>query len=469
MGRNRVVTVWVGALLGAWNAADAAVIQASSCAAVDVRAAVAAADDGDTVAVPAGECVWRCPSAMNPAVSISGKRIVLRGAGAGTTVITDSTGTAFREVALLVESQGGKPFRVTGFTFKGMRRGSSTAPGIHVSSGSRGWRIDHCTLDATGTRGRGIVAGGSGVIDHCTFVNTYQGVAVFGDGDQSWAAPLSPGTADAVYVESCVFDYDEPYDGALDAYGGARYVFRHNTVTNTNLGHHGFDSGNYRSTLSHEIYGNTFLADRARIWCVFRSRGGTGVLFDNVATGDIGAGYLLVNYRTCCMCDDPEHCHTTCSSWGRCDGTNPLDGNEDASGYPCKDQVGRGTDQSLEPVYEWNNTVNGEDADIAVNDPWGCSGPSMADHIKEGRDFYNDTPRPGYTPYPYPHPLTLDPSATRAAVGGAKAVSAPAAGVVYSIRGRRLLVGRTRAHSDGAAAVRIAVKRCGQIVLRLAR
>lgn len=468
MGRNLVVTVWAGAVLVVWSAAQAVVIEASSCAAPDVRAAVEAAGDGDTVDVPAGACVWRCPSAQNPAVLISGKRIVLRGAGAEATVITDSTGTAFREVALLVESQGHKPFRVTGFTFRGMRRGSSTAPGIQVSSGSRGWRIDHCTLDATGTHGRGIIAAGSGVIDHCTFVNTYQGVSVIGDGDDSWAAPLSLGTADAVYVESCVFDYDEPYDGALDAYGGARYVFRHNTVKNTNLGHHGFDSGNYRSTFSHEIYGNSFLAGQARIWCVFRSRGGTGVLFDNAASGDVGAGFLLVNYRTCCLCDDPEHCHTNCSSWGRCDGTNPLDGNEDATGYPCRDQVGRGTAQSPEPVYEWNNTVNGEDADIAVNDPWGCSGPSMADHIREGRDFHNDTPRPGYTPYPYPHPLTLDPTAARGTLAGERAVSRPAAGAVYSIRGRHLPGGRAHAAGGRTAAVRIAVGRRGRTVVTIA-
>ena len=32
----------------------------------------------------------------------------------------------------------------------------------------------------------------------------------------------------------------------------------------------------------------------------------------------------------------------------------------------------------------------------------------MTYHIQENRDFYNDTPRPGYTPYVYPHPLTQE-------------------------------------------------------------
>ena len=80
--------------------------------------------------------------------------------------------------------------------------------------------------------------------------------------------------------------------------------------------------------------------------------------------------------------------------------------------YPCIDQVGRGKgvllsnwdpplprrwpEQAAEPLYEWNNTLNGGDADIVSGSP----------HVREGRDFYNDKPMPGYKPYPYPHPLT---------------------------------------------------------------
>ena len=90
-----------------------------------------------------------------------------------------------------------------------------------------------------------------------------------------------------------------------------------------------------------------------------------------------------------------------------CDGTNPLDGNEEENGYPGRDQPGRATDagrdtpQLLEPVYEWGNTLNGEDADLQVQDLGGRS----LDHIKHGRDFFNDTRRPGYRPLAYPHPL----------------------------------------------------------------
>jgi len=91
-----------------------------------------------------------------------------------------------------------------------------------------------------------------------------------------------------------------------------------------------------------------------------------------------------------------------------------LDEYKITNGWPGQDQVGRSTDsdadgyQDMEPFYEWNNTVNDTDANIVITNEWGCENPSVADHIRENRDFYNDTPRPGYTPYVYPHPLTQE-------------------------------------------------------------
>ena len=49
----------------------------------------------------------------------------------------------------------------------------------------------------------------------------------------------------------------------------------------------------------------------------------------------------------------------------------------------------------LEPFYCWSNTLNGALTDIASPYPG----------IQSGRDFYNDTPKPNYTPFSYPHPL----------------------------------------------------------------
>ena len=82
------------------------------------------------------------------------------------------------------------------------------------------------------------------------------------------------------------------------------------------------------------------------------------------------------------------------------------------NGYPCMDGPGRGVNgpdvnqsgmpiQLAEPVYEWNNTYNGENLDF--HHYW--TSELHPEYVVEGRDYYNDTQRPGYTPYTYPHPL----------------------------------------------------------------
>ena len=52
--------------------------------------------------------------------------------------------------------------------------------------------------------------------------------------------------------------------------------------------------------------------------------------------------------------------------------------------------------QVTEPCYSWNNkTQSGAPINLSSTEP----------SIKEGRDFFNETPKPGYKPYIYPHPL----------------------------------------------------------------
>jgi hypothetical protein len=63
-----------------------------------------------------------------------------------------------------------------------------------------------------------------------------------------------------------------------------------------------------------------------------------------------------------------------------------------ASGVPWPNQA-------LDPVYSWNNKRASDNSDVLI----GCGTPT----IQEGRDFYNNTAKPGYTPYTYPHPLTI--------------------------------------------------------------
>jgi len=380
------------------------VIPAASCQQQDVQKAIGEAQDGDTILLAAGEATWVPPDARTPSVLVGGKTITIQGAGVDKTFITDGSPHAWTSLCLVVHGEG-KPFRVTGVTF---RKGTDArgASAINVSD-SRDWRVDHCKFDYNGVGSALFSYGDSfGVIDNCAIVRAYTAINVKGRGDESWKMPLSLGTADAVYIEDCTFTDVGP-DGPTDGYDGARYAFRHNTVTKTGavefiggVGHHGFDSGGFRSTFSCEVYANTFTGDG---WLFGRSRGGTGVIFDNSVTGKVGF-YDLCYYRS----SDKEDVKKLVGGWGpMCDGTNALDGNEDATGYPGRDQPGRATDagrdtpQLLEPVYAWGNTLNGQVAHVAVQDLGGRS----FEHIKEGRDFCNHTPRPGYKPYAYPHPL----------------------------------------------------------------
>src|SRR5665213_584480 len=101
--------------------------------------------------------------------------------------------------------------------------------------------------------------------------------------------PVNYGSLNALYVEDCVFTNVNVNLGAgvIDANGGARIVFRHNTVQNGSYENHGTETGGRtRSQRSFEIYNNTFINVNNTFYQWFLSielRGGTGVIFSNTA------------------------------------------------------------------------------------------------------------------------------------------------------------------------------------------
>lgn len=370
-----------------------ATIIADSAASNDVQDAIDISSDGDLVKVPAGDVTWTASVAC-------AKAITLQGAGIGLTNITDGTDAAHEPLDLTLIA--GLNTRLTGFSFDGTA--SSTWGLITVSASdllSR-FRIDHCST--AHQRSRGIVIWGAyGLVDNCVFAcdagYSAQALSIFGDGNAAWLRALTLGTDKAVYVEDCVFNMLYQNDGVIDAYDGARYVFRHNDVTDAKIGHHGLDTGGYRGTFSWEIYENTFLKTGAKV-TIGPFRSGTGVSFNNVLT-NYNTSWLIANYRTCT---------DYTPSWDRCDGDSVYDGNADATGWPCGDQIGRSTGafgaQSSQPAYCWNDFADGVEMDFWFT-PTGCTDPQPSDHLQEGRDFYSKTPRPGYVAYTYPHPLQV--------------------------------------------------------------
>jgi hypothetical protein len=466
------------------------VVPATSCSQQDVQAAIDAAADGDTVTVPEGTCTWTTLVPETPAVVIEGKAITLQGAGIDLTTIDDDTGTVGPESMLVVEGAEGKPFRITGFTMQRVRNLSDTDTFLIAIGGTAmNWRVDHNRFvgAAFGSPDASVHVSGFtfGVVDHCT-LEGFARVTVNGDlwaDALDWTRPLSLGTGNAVFIEDC--GYDSSYEGepifsnAVDSVGGSRWVFRHNDLVDRYVEAHGINWEGARGSFSYEVYGNTFV-DGPTAWIAVSVRGGTGVIYDNTATGFVDGNRINIYNDRSCRDDGPED--GICDEGEFvCDGSNPLDGNQvedsgthtggdnasdlvsagktwedgfwnhctvtnetDGSrgqitagtadsisaalaggtdndwdegdafsiscGYPCLDQIGRSTDASagnphpqlFEPLYEWANLSDGEDFDIIPHDI--CL--LHPRHLVEGRDFFNDTPRPGYVPYVYPHPLT---------------------------------------------------------------
>jgi hypothetical protein len=390
---------------------------ASSCIAEDVQDKISSCSDGDTLLIPAGSATWITHTANAPTVSCS-KGIWICGAGTQSTFIYDSTNGGSLEEPLLVITKNGYTTKVSDITWDGANSGASSM-GIIRCQGTYNqgnFYIYHNKFQ--NLKIRGITAW---IVYGCIASNTFeapldetvQAISVMGDtgnGSVAWGYSLTLGTSKAVYVEDNLFDFDYMNDGCLDAYRGARYVFRYNTVNNTPIGHHGCDSGSLRGTHTWEIYNNTFTTATNTGGRGFLSRGGTGVIYNNTFT-DVGGVFFqtlqLTNYRSC----------DTYATWGKCDGLNAYDGNDDATGYHCQDQNGwtsSGTDegdgpnQISAPIYAWDNLLNAASVDLSVTPTSSAVAPTcsiVGVHIQENRDYFNTSSGLSYTAYTYPHPL----------------------------------------------------------------
>jgi hypothetical protein len=204
-----------------------------------------------------------------------------------------------------------------------------------------------------------------------------------------WTTSLDLGTNNSVvYVEDCNLEFDV-FCNAIDTNYGGAYVFRFNHVSGTYIECHSVQ-GNNRATRRWEIYGNTIDNPGSSIYYPYRLRGGTGVVFNDTIVGTwTNYGIALDNVRS----------YADVGDGGLCDGDSTWDGNEDATGYPCRDQIGRGPDdpqwdhnppgaytQPLVPVYGWGNRRQSNNDFVpfqVIN--------SGQDHIKPNRDYHDET------------------------------------------------------------------------------
>ncbi len=384
--------------------------------------AINAAKDGDTVQLPAGTAMWT--RGWNTGHWAKMKAITIQGAGINQTIIRDDTSTAAGDEPFVINGVEGKPFRITGITFDGtgLTNAGVWAGAIVIGGNCKNFRVDHClflNLDRMMT-----ISGDTyGLVDHCYFHaleknRLAQTIMCMGPGKVNFTKPLTLGTAEAVYFEDNEARFspevvnltgNNPW---IVPYQGARVVIRHNKIINTQLEIYRVRPGAY-GCRSAEIYDNAFSTEGVKMGRpqgFIMISGGVTMVFNNTVTG--------TTYNTRAIELSHDRAFRAIGEFGVCDGTNPVDGNQipagqKGAGYPAIGQPGGATDVDGNgvfkptPCHAWNNTLNGAKLNMTLRrwaDPEQTA--RQAEIVKEGRDFFNEEPKPEYyKPYVYPHPL----------------------------------------------------------------
>ena len=398
---------------------EAATLYAASCNQGDVQVAIDAAEVGDIVQVPDGDCAWSSTILIHKAITLKGNgRYVIdddhHDVGTWPLTITLSGNTGIE-----IDGDVGDFIRVTGFQFLGTAPGGTGGHGAAIyspASNGADWRLDNSRFQLAGNSVKS--EGNFGLIDHiytydagCTTASWIVVSDLRADwmGNGAFTEPVGFGGPNFLFIEDSTF-WKHCTDAATspfvtDAQAGGKYVFRHNYVRDAATGWHGTESGApERGGYAFEIYENEYFwpITNDKYHTAIFHRGGTALVHNNTAT----------NYQALWK----SWVHRATRAWGRfgqCDGTQPHDGNAgvtNAPGYPCLDQVGRGMasgteldqiqPQGTSIVHIWNNTLINSGA-VSHNNP---------SYVVEGRDYEisaDDSAKPDwYTPYPYPHPLT---------------------------------------------------------------
>lgn len=386
-------------------------VNAASPSFSDVSTAMSSATAGTAVVMPSGTAIWTQTLTIPPGVS-------LLGAGNSNTVIIDEVSRSSSPHQLIKAS--GTNYEIGGFVVsRGVTNTTYNWDGEIFMSGFN-FRLHHMTFwKPFGLPG--YVIARQALFDHNICITpggeafqTYDS----GFGDDSWANPIVPGSQGFLYFEDNWFQDGNTVPG-IDAYNGSQLAIRHNVFTNSWTGNHGTDSSQrQRSTAWMEVYLNTFVFPPGSPnvpwpWTIYY-RGGSGVVFSNLFQGRFGGGVALATYRN--IVDGSVDGSPNWPPWGPANGTSPWDGNTDSLGYPVLDQVGRGVGdlitgsppinsttgtkawphQASNPLYVWNNTLQIDtSSEVRVQQA----------SIIQNRDYFLGTPKPGYIPFQYPHPL----------------------------------------------------------------
>ena len=368
-----------------------------------------------TVNIATDTQTWTSGVAINLSTATA-DGIIVNGNGKTNTII-NSDGTLTPLVTVTMSE--GKSFKWNALTLGNL---TTTKTGLYIvgassSTGCGGdlcWRVTNSGFTGAGGSARpyGVFVFGDtyGLIDSNQFTAAKTLIHGSNSGseilqDARWSVATGLGGANFVFIEDNVFDYTSNTGGnCLDGNYATRFVFRYNTVIDAYLESHNGCANGCRSARAWEIYNNAMSTSSLTPYYAMLMRGGTGVIHDNT----VGAGYVqrdYINIDTSSMCDAVDG---QCGSYGDGTGINTIyDGltRPSCTAYPCQDQIGRGidtgfgTDQALEPVYQWSNTGS---VAVTFKEDAGTCAPGA--YLTENTDYVNGA-KSGYTPYTYPHPL----------------------------------------------------------------
>jgi hypothetical protein len=413
--RDRARTLGVVAAVLTASHAGAMTHPAVSCSVADVQTAVAAATDGDTVVIPGGSCTWMSAVTISKGITLDAQgAVVTFGMGSGLTVSTDAVASAV----------------VTGFTFNGGFKDGGYPIVINTTNTpfNLAFRFYNNTLNDDGSQGSitfiGVTGFGPGLVDHNTFTTTAgadEVVHLLGSGTpmdaSGWSNDVMPGGPNMTFLENNVFVNDNPtYEtSAEEAYYGAQLVFRYNHLTfEGNDIHQGGLAGRWA-----EVYDNTYeingtakgLANPLADYWQFR--GGSGVVFDNIASE-----------APCCQ--DP---YPGAQFGPDCPGSSDVC----TGAWPIPTQVGTGIHETTNsPIYVWNNNATTDGSMQSIQSHLGYTNgtqagptPTSCTHFGNVCDVVATAAAPSswvrcesaadvtagcpvtyvYMPYVYPHPL----------------------------------------------------------------
>lgn len=357
-----------------------------------VASALSSATDGATLTFAAGSYSW------SSWVSFSNTK--------GATLICESVGACTIDVFGTVLGMNGnvsgtndKFYRISGFVFSGGNDyviwfwGPGTLNKVRIDNNRFVGQSADTTLIFFGENGT--VGYVYGVVDNNTATNASSVALAQMIGAASSSAPTGTrGTSRNMYFENNTVTITTQTNdglGCVDSWGGFSVVWRYNTTTNCLVTSHGVTHG--WGPVNWEVYANRFIATPGMRsgWQTgerfFHHQGsGEFTAFDNVFTPLVGTGdpgmLAMTHYRS----------WTSGSGAARCNGAVSIDGNRSGQlGYPCSRQPGRDTNRVLQPMYAWNNRRSDDNSRIGINveNPTGATGPSVYDHIKPNRDFYN--------------------------------------------------------------------------------